>query len=78
MLIVPENAVPPVPTLTENAAVPLLNVTDGEVPNPLQIVGAVADIIRLPFNDCDVAALIVLAEIVPPVIAAFVVSPIIA
>src|SRR4051794_10197100 len=37
----PEEAVPPVPTLTVKAAVPLAAMT-GEVPKPLETVGAVA------------------------------------
>jgi hypothetical protein len=34
-------AVPPVPTLIVNAEVPLLSGTDGDVPKPLAMVGAV-------------------------------------
>ena len=38
--ITPDVAVPPVPTLMRNAAVPLLAVTEGEVPKPDDMVGA--------------------------------------
>ena len=46
----PLDAEPPVPTLMVNAAVPLLAVTDGEVPKPLAMVGAVAEIATLPLT----------------------------
>ena len=38
--ITPDDAVAPVPTLMRNAAVPLLAVTEGEVPKPDDMVGA--------------------------------------
>ena len=44
----PELAVPPVPTTTTNAAVPLLELMFGDVPNPDEIVGAVAEINNFP------------------------------
>lgn len=44
--IVPVVAVPPVPTLIWNAAVPLLITTEGEVPKP-EIVGDVLEINKL-------------------------------
>jgi hypothetical protein len=43
----PLDAVPPVPTFIWNHTVPVLLDTDGEVPNPLEIVGAVCDMIFL-------------------------------
>ena len=35
----PEVAAPPPPTLTLNVHVPLLDATDGDVPNPLEMLG---------------------------------------
>lgn len=43
-------AVPPVPTFILKAAVPLLAVTEGDVPKPDEIVGAVALTARVPFT----------------------------
>jgi hypothetical protein len=54
IVITPELAVPPVPTFIWNAAVPLDLGIVGVVPNPLAIVGAVADISNTLFNDSDV------------------------
>src|SRR4051812_46548820 len=45
--ITPEVAAPPVPTLTVNAAVPLLLTMADEVPKPLEMVGAVPESVRL-------------------------------
>jgi len=67
--ITPDVAVPPVPTLMRNAAVPLLAVTEGEVPKPEEIVGAVEDTSKLVV--VNVAAFAVVnvpaAAAVPPI-----------
>jgi hypothetical protein len=44
----PDVAEPPVPTLMENDSVPLLCVTLGLVPKPLEIVGALAELMIVP------------------------------
>ena len=41
--ITPEVAAPPVPTFTRKDAVEFATETDGDVPKPLEMVGAVAD-----------------------------------
>jgi len=43
--MIPAFAVPPLPILSVNAAVPLLLTIEGLAPKPLRIVGAVADTI---------------------------------
>ena len=50
-VICPELAVPPLPTVTKNVAVPLAYDIDGEVPNPLAIVGAVALARSFPLSE---------------------------
>jgi hypothetical protein len=51
--ITPLVAVPPVPTLTLNVDVPLFDATDGDVPKPLDIVGAVALYNKVPATLTD-------------------------
>lgn len=77
----PLDAVPPVPTLTRKIALPLFDAMLGLVPNPLDIVGAVALYNSVPLTCNEVVALTVVAltldGVVAPIAALSMAAPLI-